>query len=53
LPGVSVPAGFARVDGVELPVGVQLIARAFDEGTLLRAARMFELANPAGRRAPP
>lgn len=52
LPGVTIPAGFARVDGVELPVGVQLVARAFDEETLLRTARMFEKANPAGQREP-
>ena len=38
LPGVAFPAG--TVDG--MPQGVQLIGRAFDEGTLFRAARAFE-----------
>lgn len=46
LPAMSVPAGMARIeDGgrrTDLPVGVQLIAPAFDESTMLRAARMLE-----------
>ncbi|XAM00031.1 Asp-tRNA(Asn)/Glu-tRNA(Gln) amidotransferase subunit GatA [Phycisphaeraceae bacterium D3-23] len=40
--GVSVPAGFAEEDGRKLPVGVQLIANAFDEKRLLRIARLYE-----------
>lgn len=38
LPGLSVNAGF--VDG--LPVGLQLIGKAFDESTVYRAAYAFE-----------
>lgn len=38
IPGISIPAGFA--DG--LPVGVQLLGKAFDEGTLLKASFAFE-----------
>jgi aspartyl-tRNA(Asn)/glutamyl-tRNA(Gln) amidotransferase subunit A len=41
LPGISVPAGLSA-DG--LPLGLQLIGRAFDEATLLRVARQIELA---------
>ena len=56
LPAMSVPAGMAWVeDGgrrVELPVGVQLVSRAFDESTMLRAARMLERALAIGDRAP-
>ena len=40
LPGISIPCGFA--DG--MPVGVQLIGKALDEETLLRAAYTFEQA---------
>lgn len=38
LPGISVPCGFDQ----GLPVGMQLIGRAFDESTLLRAADAFQ-----------
>jgi aspartyl-tRNA(Asn)/glutamyl-tRNA(Gln) amidotransferase subunit A len=38
LPGISIPAG--QVDG--LPVGLQIIAKAFDETTIYQAAAAFE-----------
>lgn len=38
IPGMSIPCGFAQ----EMPVGLQLMGRHFDEGTLLRAAYTFE-----------
>ncbi len=41
LPGISVPAGLTA-DG--LPLGLQLIGRAFDEAMLLRIARTIERA---------
>jgi len=44
LPGISVPAGLSA-DG--LPLGLQLIGRAFDEETLFRAGHVVEQA--AGR----
>ncbi|MCI6223262.1 MAG: Asp-tRNA(Asn)/Glu-tRNA(Gln) amidotransferase subunit GatA [Selenomonadales bacterium] len=40
LPGISIPCGFA--DG--MPVGMQLIGKALDEETILRAAYTFEQA---------
>jgi aspartyl-tRNA(Asn)/glutamyl-tRNA(Gln) amidotransferase subunit A len=50
LPGISVPAG---LDADGLPLGLQLIGRAFDEATVFRAASALEkaagfTARPAG-----
>ena len=47
LPGISVPAGLAD-DG--LPLGLQLIGRAFDEETVLRVAGVLEEAAGFDRR---
>ena len=41
LPGISVPAGLSETG---LPLGLQLIGKAFDEATLLRAAHAVETA---------
>lgn len=41
LPGISLPAG---LDADGLPLGLQLIGRAFDEETVLRAAGVLEQA---------
>jgi aspartyl-tRNA(Asn)/glutamyl-tRNA(Gln) amidotransferase subunit A len=41
LPGISVPAG---LDSRGLPLGLQLIGRAFDEETVLKAGRTIERA---------
>jgi aspartyl-tRNA(Asn)/glutamyl-tRNA(Gln) amidotransferase subunit A len=44
-PAISVPFG-AGADG--LPVGVQVLAPALDEGLLFRVARAVEVAAPSG-----
>jgi aspartyl-tRNA(Asn)/glutamyl-tRNA(Gln) amidotransferase subunit A len=48
LPSLVVPAG---VNDAGLPLGLQLIGKAFDEATLFRAGRALEIA--AGFKAKP
>jgi aspartyl-tRNA(Asn)/glutamyl-tRNA(Gln) amidotransferase subunit A len=40
--GISLPCGNAEVDGKKLPVGLQVMAPAFEEARLLRIARAYE-----------
>jgi aspartyl-tRNA(Asn)/glutamyl-tRNA(Gln) amidotransferase subunit A len=49
LPAVAVPAG---LDARGLPLGFQLVARPFDEATLLRTARAYERETPPMGTAP-
>jgi len=44
IPGISLPAGFAQIEGKKLPVGVQLLGQIFDEPRLYRIARIIERA---------
>jgi aspartyl-tRNA(Asn)/glutamyl-tRNA(Gln) amidotransferase subunit A len=39
LPAIALPCGFSKTG---LPIGVQLIGRAFEEETVLRAAHAYE-----------
>lgn len=50
IPGLSLPCGFSSAG---LPIGLQLLAPAFEEGRLLRAARMYERATSWTERRPP
>lgn len=52
IPGISLPGGFAEEDGKPLPVGVQLLGKAFDERRLLRIARLYERETNHGLRRP-
>jgi aspartyl-tRNA(Asn)/glutamyl-tRNA(Gln) amidotransferase subunit A len=40
--GVSLPCGFAKIDNVQLPVGLQLLGKALDEACILQIAHAYE-----------
>lgn len=44
IPGLSVPCGFVRRSGRELPVGLQFLGAHFDEQTILRASHYYQQA---------
>jgi aspartyl-tRNA(Asn)/glutamyl-tRNA(Gln) amidotransferase subunit A len=52
LPGTSVPCGFVNEGGSDLPVGLQVIARPFDEPSMLRVAHAYEQATSWHTRRP-
>jgi aspartyl-tRNA(Asn)/glutamyl-tRNA(Gln) amidotransferase subunit A len=41
-PGISIPCGFGAIDGVQLPIGLQLIGKPFEEAPLLEIAHAYE-----------
>ncbi len=49
LPAISVPCGFSHAG---LPLGMQLVARAWDEAALISAAYAYEQENSGGTRTP-
>jgi aspartyl-tRNA(Asn)/glutamyl-tRNA(Gln) amidotransferase subunit A len=40
--GISVPCGFAKIEDRQLPIGLQLLGKAMDEGRLLQIAHAYE-----------
>lgn len=44
VPAISIPCGFAKPENgnVEMPVGMQIIGKHFDEKTILKTARVYE-----------
>ena len=54
LPGISVPCGFSEAaDGARLPIGVQILAKPFDEAALFRVAHAYEQATDWHTARPP
>lgn len=49
VPGISIPCGFSK-DG--LPLGLQIIGKHFDEGTIYRVAHAFEQATDFHKQFP-
>lgn len=50
LPGISVPCGFSRDN---LPIGLQLIGKAFDEETIIQVASSYEQSEQWHLKRPP
>ncbi len=40
--GVSLPCGFAQIEGKQLPIGLQLLGKPFHEAELLKIAHAYE-----------
>jgi aspartyl-tRNA(Asn)/glutamyl-tRNA(Gln) amidotransferase subunit A len=50
--GISLPCGFANIDGSRLPVGLQLLGNNLDEAKLLGIAHAYEQATPWHKQRP-
>ena len=53
VPALSVPCGFVSLDGKELPIGLQLGGRPFEDGLLLKVAHAYEQSKSWHARRPP
>jgi aspartyl-tRNA(Asn)/glutamyl-tRNA(Gln) amidotransferase subunit A len=51
--GISIPCGFAEVEGKKLPIGLQILGKALDEATVLRVAYAYEQSTEWHRAKPP
>jgi len=51
--GISVPCGFAEVDGPRLPIGLQFSGKAFDESRILQIAHAYEQSTDWHKARPP
>ena len=40
--GISIPCGFAEVEGKKLPIGLQILGKALNEATMFRVANAYE-----------
>src|SRR5438067_6770285 len=51
--GISVPCGFAELDGDRLPIGLQLLGKPLDEARILQIARAYEQSTDWHKARPP
>jgi aspartyl-tRNA(Asn)/glutamyl-tRNA(Gln) amidotransferase subunit A len=51
--GVSVPCGFAEVDGRRLPIGLQLLGKPLDEARIFQIAHAYEQSTDWHKARPP
>ena len=50
---ISLPCGFADVDGKRLPIGLQLLGKAMDEARILQIAHAYEQSTTWHKHRPP
>jgi aspartyl-tRNA(Asn)/glutamyl-tRNA(Gln) amidotransferase subunit A len=51
--GISVPCGFAQLDGHRLPIGLQLLGKPLDEARILQIAHVYEQSTDWHKARPP
>src|SRR6266513_1876169 len=51
--GISVPCGFAELDGHRLPIGLQLLGKPLDEARILQVAHAYEQSTDWHKACPP
>jgi aspartyl-tRNA(Asn)/glutamyl-tRNA(Gln) amidotransferase subunit A len=51
--GISLPCGFAKIGNAQLPIGLQLLGKALDEGRILQIAHAFEQSTDWHKQRPP
>jgi len=51
--GISVPCGFAEVEGHRLPIGLQVLGKALDEARILQIAHAYEQSTDWHKARPP
>jgi aspartyl-tRNA(Asn)/glutamyl-tRNA(Gln) amidotransferase subunit A len=51
--GISMPCGFAEVNGRRLPIGLQLLGKALDEARILQIAHAYEQSTEWHKARPP
>jgi aspartyl-tRNA(Asn)/glutamyl-tRNA(Gln) amidotransferase subunit A len=50
--GISVPCGFAKVNGSQLPIGLQILGKSLDEARIFQIAHAYEQSTDWGKQRP-